>query len=175
MASAAQGASTSTQDTQIPDSASTSSASSRTTPPTKQPTKPSTGPLPLRALLTKPVLAATASYASLALVDIAYHAIQPLFLSTPIALEGLGWPPSTIGRLLATWGILNGLFTACFFAGIHNRWGTKTIIIWGISSAIPVFALFPVINRGRRSGGARLDAAAGGDPLSFKLSSTLRS
>ncbi|KAF4604463.1 hypothetical protein EYR40_003237 [Pleurotus pulmonarius] len=141
------------QDAQIPDSASTSSASSSSTPPTKQPAKPSSGPLPLRALLTKPVLTATASYSALALVDIAYRAIQPLFLSTPIALGGLGWPPSTIGRLLATWGILNGLFTACFFARIHNRWGTKTIFIWGMSSAIPVFALFPVINCAARRAG----------------------
>ncbi|KDQ31599.1 hypothetical protein PLEOSDRAFT_156256 [Pleurotus ostreatus PC15] len=78
------------------------------------------GHLPLHALLIKPVLTTTASYAALALVDIAYRAVQPLFLSSPIALGGLGWPPSDIGKLLATWGILNGLFTACFFARIHG-------------------------------------------------------
>ncbi|KAF9495654.1 MFS general substrate transporter [Pleurotus eryngii] len=142
------------QDARIADDASASSDSSQRPSTTKQAGKSSTGPLPLRALLTKPVLTATASYAALALVDIAYRAIQPLFLSTPLELGGLGWPPARIGRLLATWGVLNGLFTACFFSRIHNRWGTKTIFIWGIASAIPVFALFPLINCAARRAGA---------------------
>jgi hypothetical protein len=34
---------------------------------------------------------------------------QPLFLSTPIFLGGLGLPPSSIGKLLSIQGILNGI------------------------------------------------------------------
>ncbi|KDQ31605.1 hypothetical protein PLEOSDRAFT_1035483, partial [Pleurotus ostreatus PC15] len=115
--------------------------------------KSSAGPLPLRALLTRRVLTATASYAALALVDIAYRAIQPLFLSTPLALGGLGWPPARIGRLLAAWGVLNGLFATGCFARIHARWGTKTVFAWGLASAIPVFALFPLISSAARRAG----------------------
>ncbi|EIN04032.1 member of major facilitator multidrug-resistance DHA1 sub-family [Punctularia strigosozonata HHB-11173 SS5] len=103
-------------------------------------------PLPFRALLTFPVLVSAANYASLSLVDIAFRAIQPLFLSTPIALGGLGLPPHRIGAILSAFGILNGLFQVLWFAKIHDRWGAKRVFIAGIASAIPVFALFPVIN-----------------------------
>ncbi|KAG5715809.1 putative peptide/nitrate transporter, partial [Termitomyces sp. T112] len=51
-------------------------------------------PLPLCDLLTPRVLLAAGNYAGLSLVDIAFRAIQPLFLSTPIAFGGLGLSPS---------------------------------------------------------------------------------
>ncbi|KAF8969114.1 member of major facilitator superfamily multidrug-resistance, DHA1 sub-family [Flammula alnicola] len=103
-------------------------------------------PLPLRSLLTPRVLIAAGNYASLSLVDISFRAIQPLFLSTPIHLGGLGLPPSMIGNLLSVFGILNGLFQVFFFAKINDYWGSKKVFVWGIASTIPVFASFPVIN-----------------------------
>ena len=103
-------------------------------------------PLPLRALLTRKVIIAVGNYASLSLVDISLRAIQPVFLSTPIHLGGLGLPPSTIGNLLAIFGILNGVFQIFFFARINDRWGPKRVFFWGAASGIPVFASFPVIN-----------------------------
>jgi hypothetical protein len=103
-------------------------------------------PVPLRALLTRRVIIAAGNYASLSLVDIAFRAIQPLFLSTPIHLGGLGLPPSTIGTLLSIFGVLNGVFQVFFFAQMNDRWGSKRVFFWGIASAIPAFALFPVIN-----------------------------
>ena len=103
-------------------------------------------PLPFRALLTRRVMLAAANYASLSLVDIAFRAIQPLFLSTPIHLGGLGLPPSTIGKILSVFGILNGMFQMFFFAGIHDRWGSKKVFTAGVASALPAFACFPVIN-----------------------------
>ncbi|KAJ8688845.1 hypothetical protein PTI98_013590 [Pleurotus ostreatus] len=137
----------------IADGASASSSASSDPSQSPAAAKSIAGPLPLRALLTTRVLTATASYAALALVDISYRAIQPLFLSTPLALGGLGWPPARIGRLLAAWGILNGLFTAGCFARIHARWGTKRVFVWGLASAIPVFALFPLISGAARRAG----------------------
>ena len=103
-------------------------------------------PLPLRALLTRRVIIAVGNYASLSLVDISFRATQPLFLSTPIHLGGLGLPPSTIGNLLAIFGVLNGVFQIFFFARINDHWGSKRVFFWGVASGIPIFASFPVIN-----------------------------
>ena len=103
-------------------------------------------PLPLRALLTRNVIIAAGNYASLALVDIAFCAIQPLFLATPIEFGGLGLPPPTIGNLLSVYGILNGASQGFFFAHANDRFGSKTVFLVGIGSALLVFSLFPFIN-----------------------------
>ncbi|KAF5309478.1 hypothetical protein D9619_012411 [Psilocybe cf. subviscida] len=113
-------------------------------------------PLPLRSLLTRRVIIATGNTATLSLVDISFRAIQPLFLSTPVHLGGLGLPPSTIGNLLSIFGILNGVFQAFFFAKIADRWGTKRVFIAGLTSALPAFASFPVINQLARTQGYSL-------------------
>jgi hypothetical protein len=110
-------------------------------------------PLPLRSLLTPRVLVAAGNYASLSLVDIAFRAIQPVFLSTPINLGGLGLPAPSIGTLLSGQGILNGIFQVFFFAQIHDRWGSKRTFIAGISTAIPAFIMFPVANALARTQG----------------------
>ena len=110
-------------------------------------------PLPLRSLLTPRVLIAAGNYASLSLVDIAFRAIQPVFLSTPINLGGLGLPPSSIGTLLSGQGILNGIFQVFFFAQVHDRWGSKKTFIAGICTAIPAFILFPIANALARTQG----------------------
>ncbi|KAF5359319.1 hypothetical protein D9756_003039 [Leucocoprinus leucothites] len=110
-------------------------------------------PLPLRSLLTFPVIIAAANYAFLALVDIAFRAIQPLFFSTPVELGGLGLPPPTIGNILSTFGILNGAFQIFFFARIHDRWGSKKVFMTGIASGILLFLSFPVINHIARTEG----------------------
>ena len=83
----------------------------------------------------------------------AFRAVQPVFLSTPINLGGLGLSPSSIGTLLSAQGILNGLFQAFFFARIHDRWGSKKTFIAGISSVIPAFIMFPVANALARTQG----------------------
>lgn len=103
-------------------------------------------PIPLRSLMTPRVIIAAGNYASLSLVDIAFRAIQPLFFSTPVALGGLGMPPSTIGKILSVYGVLNGLFQIMFFARIHDYWGSKKVFAAGIASAFPAFAAFPLLN-----------------------------
>ena len=101
-------------------------------------------PLSLRSLLTPRVLIAAGNYATLSLVDIAFRAIQPVFLSTPIYLGGLGLSTPSIGTLLSIAGVLNGVFQVLFFARIHDHWGSKKTFVVGIASAIPAFILFPV-------------------------------
>ncbi|KAH9935200.1 major facilitator superfamily transporter [Epithele typhae] len=93
-------------------------------------------PPPLRSLLIRPVLLSVAHYGALALIDVGWFALFPLFLSTPIA-----------------WGPWNGsaddrhhprhrrrarrLFQAFCFAPAVDRWGPKTIFRTGIVAFVP--------------------------------------
>jgi len=103
-------------------------------------------PLPFRKLLIPQVLIASLNYAFLALVDIAYRALQPLFFSTPIELGGLGLDPPVIGTIMSSFGVLNGVFQVFFFAKMTERLGIKNVFLLGIASALPCFALFPLMN-----------------------------
>ncbi|KZT07680.1 MFS general substrate transporter [Laetiporus sulphureus 93-53] len=103
-------------------------------------------PLPLRALLTPRVLISAGNYALLAIVDISYRTVIPVYMSTPIALGGLGLSPQMIGSVLSIYGITNGILQILFFSKTINRFGAKRVYMAGITSALPVFALFPVIN-----------------------------
>ncbi|KAF8493991.1 member of major facilitator superfamily multidrug-resistance, DHA1 sub-family [Russula emetica] len=102
---------------------------------------------PLRQLVTRRrVLLSVTNYATLSLVEISFRAIQPLFLSTPISSGGLGLDPPSIGKILACLGILNGIFQVTCFVRAHAIWGTKRLFVGGLCCAVPVFALFPVMN-----------------------------
>ncbi|KAF9269399.1 member of major facilitator multidrug-resistance DHA1 sub-family [Marasmius fiardii PR-910] len=103
-------------------------------------------PVPLLKLLRTPaVLLSAGNYASLGLVDIAFRAIQPLFFSTPTELGGLGLSPAAIGKILSITGLLMGLLQIFFFAGIHDRLGSKLTFTIGIGSTIPMFLTFPIM------------------------------
>lgn len=107
--------------------------------------------LPLRAILTRPVIISAGNYATLSLIDIAFRSIQPVFLSTPIEMGGLGLQPATIGNLLSVFGVLNGIVQVFFFARIHDYWGPKKLFVFGVASALPLFIFFPFINAAARS------------------------
>lgn len=103
-------------------------------------------PLPLRALLVRPVLLSVANYATLSMLDISYRAIQPLFFSTPIALGGLGQTPARIGLMLATLGVINGVFQAMYFPRFIERFGPRFLFLLGMSMFGVMYLLFPLIN-----------------------------
>ncbi|KAL6298395.1 MFS general substrate transporter [Sparassis latifolia] len=105
-----------------------------------------TKPATLRSLMVRPVLLSVANYGCLALLDIAYRAIQPLFFSTPIEYGGLGLNPAAIGLILGAFGLMNGSFQALFFSRVVHRWGPKRVLMTGMASFVPIFAIFPVIN-----------------------------
>lgn len=102
--------------------------------------------LPIRSLFTPRVVIAAGNYASLSLVDISFRVIQPLFFSTPVHLGGLGLPLSTIGSLLASFGLLNGAAQALFFARMNKKWGPRNVFLWGLGLSIPAFATFPILS-----------------------------
>ncbi|KAF9495659.1 hypothetical protein BDN71DRAFT_1506594 [Pleurotus eryngii] len=65
-------------------------------------------------LCEKPPVSTTGS---LPFLDISFREIQPLFLSTPVELGGLGLPAPAVGHILAVFGVLNGLAQFCLFPG----------------------------------------------------------
>ncbi|KAF8584880.1 MFS general substrate transporter [Ramaria rubella] len=100
----------------------------------------------LRALLTSRVLTVILNYSLLALVDMAFVVLQPVFLSTPIINGGLGMSPSLIGFCLSGFGILNGAVSIFFFVPLNRRFGTRTVMAGCEAAFIGCFALFPVMN-----------------------------
>ncbi|KAH7924289.1 MFS multidrug-resistance DHA1 sub-family [Leucogyrophana mollusca] len=103
-------------------------------------------PVPFRELFIPRVFVAAGSYAAVALVDIAFRTVQPVFYSTPIELGGLGLDPPAIGTILAALGLLNGICQALLFARLHERFGPKNLYIFSVIAAVPMMAVFPVIS-----------------------------
>ena len=100
------------------------------------------------------VIISVANYGLLALFDIAWAAIQPLFYATPIEYGGLGMSPVTIGIVLGGLGFSNGMFQGLFFARLVKKLGIKRLFMIAMSMFTIIFALFPVINLAARSAGS---------------------
>ncbi|KAJ7185424.1 major facilitator superfamily transporter [Mycena filopes] len=103
-------------------------------------------PLPVRALLTFPVLISIANYVGVAFLYITLSALLPLFLAMPIPIGGLGLPPAKIGLVLSVYSASTALFQVLFCARLINRFGATRVFIGGISTCLPIFALFPVMS-----------------------------
>jgi hypothetical protein len=103
-------------------------------------------PLPIRALLSRRVLIASGSYAGIALIDIAFRTVQPVFYATPISLGGLRLNTPTIGTILAVQGIVNGLVHLLISPKLHDIMGPKNLFLFAVASASPMLALSPVMN-----------------------------
>lgn len=103
--------------------------------------------LPLRQLLASPGVAVSiANYGLIAILDIAYGALLPLFLASPVLLGGLGLDPPKIGVVMGTWGLLNGLFQAVCFTRVLGRLGPRRTFVMGVSCFVPIFAFFGMEN-----------------------------
>ncbi|KAG1864914.1 major facilitator superfamily domain-containing protein [Suillus subluteus] len=90
-------------------------------------------PLPFRDLLVTRVVIATCAYAAVALIEISFRAVQPVFYATPIEMGGLGLDTPAIGIILAVLGILNGVLQA-------------NLYLFSVLSYFPMLALFPAIS-----------------------------
>ncbi|KAF8837652.1 MFS general substrate transporter [Paxillus ammoniavirescens] len=111
------------------------------------------GPVPLKSLLIPKVLLPIACHGSIAVLEIAVCALQPLFLSTPIEYGGLGFTPITIGFWMSCLGVVDGIIQGFFFAPLVSKFGPKTLFRIGQGSYILTFGLFPIIHMvARRSG-----------------------
>lgn len=95
---------------------------------------------------TYSVLVSIANYAALALVDIGFLALIPLFYATPIEIGGLGLPPSVIGVCLAIWGLCNGVFQILLVGKSINRFGEKNLFRIAVLGYIPLIVTFPIMS-----------------------------
>lgn len=99
------------------------------------------------------MLVSAGNYAALAIVDISYRTVLPVWMSTPVAYGGLGLSAPMIGAVLSVYGITNGTLQILTFSRATNYFGAKKIYVYGMSSALPIFASFPVINLLARENG----------------------
>lgn len=102
--------------------------------------------MPLSKLLNAPRVLRIANYGVLAILEIAFYSLQPLFYSTPIEYGGLGFTPMKIGLWMACFGVFNGLFQAFYFAPLIDRLGPKKLLRIGHFCFFPIFILFPIVN-----------------------------
>jgi hypothetical protein len=103
-------------------------------------------PLPLRKLLTYPVVLSVSNYTVLAFLSISINALLPLFLAMPLDIGGLNLSPSVIGYIMGSYGLVDAIFQIFYLGAIVRRWGERVVIIVAMSTFIPMFLTFPVIN-----------------------------
>ncbi|KAF8267053.1 major facilitator superfamily domain-containing protein [Lactarius quietus] len=88
--------------------------------------------LPLRALLTRPVMVSVANYGMIGLLEGIANALIPLVWSTSVELGGLSMSPASIGIWMAGYGFMNGIFQFIAFPPIVKRFGLRRIFIASI-------------------------------------------
>ncbi|KAI9453846.1 MFS general substrate transporter [Lactarius psammicola] len=109
-------------------------------------------PLPLRSLLTRPVVISIANYGTLALLEIAASALIPLVWSTAIEFGGLGLTPASIGLWMSAYGCVSAVFQFAFFPRIVARFGPGRVVVATAVSFGLLYALFPFENLLARGG-----------------------
>ncbi|KAH9036967.1 MFS general substrate transporter [Lactarius pseudohatsudake] len=119
----------------------------------QQDEEPAEQPLPLRSLLTRPVVISIANYGTLALLEIAALALMPLVWSTAIELGGLGLTPADIGLWMSASGCVSAMFQFAFFPRIVARFGPGRIVVATVVAFGLLYALFPFENMLARSTG----------------------
>ncbi|KAI9443939.1 MFS general substrate transporter [Lactarius indigo] len=118
-------------------------------------------PLPLRALLTRPVLISVSNYGMIALLDIAAGALVPLVWSTSVEFGGLSMSPASIGLWMAGYGIINCFVQLGAFPHLVERFGPRGIFIACVILFSLVYTLLPLENLALRHPSGGLNLAAG--------------
>ncbi|KAH9169254.1 MFS general substrate transporter [Lactarius sanguifluus] len=103
-------------------------------------------PLPLRSVLTKPVIVTTANYALFAMLSAVTAVYIPLVWSTPVEYGGLNLDPASIGLGLSVYGGMGGFFQFVFFSHFVSRFGLRRVFILSIASCAVIYTLFPFEN-----------------------------
>ncbi|KIJ65124.1 hypothetical protein HYDPIDRAFT_111019 [Hydnomerulius pinastri MD-312] len=110
-------------------------------------------PLPLRGVLVPRVILASSSYAAIALVDIAFRTVQPVYYATPVSMGGLGLDTPTIGTILAVLGMGIGVCQIFFFPRLYYLMGPRNLYMFCVFTYLPMIALFPILNSMAREQG----------------------
>jgi MFS family permease len=103
-------------------------------------------PLPLRSLLTRPVVISITNYATLALLEIAASVLLPLVWSTAIEYGGLGLTPASIGLWMSAYGCVSAVSQFAFFPPVVARFGPGRLVFASVGAFGLLYALFPFEN-----------------------------
>ncbi|KAJ2934959.1 hypothetical protein H1R20_g2101, partial [Candolleomyces eurysporus] len=103
-------------------------------------------PLPLRSILTFPVVISVLNYVTLAFLNISANALMPLFFHMPIAMGGLDLGPVVIGYIMSVYGAGSGLFQILFFVPLVEKFGVRKTFVMSVSTFAPVFMMFPLMS-----------------------------
>ncbi|KAF8731569.1 hypothetical protein AX14_004679 [Amanita brunnescens Koide BX004] len=103
-------------------------------------------PLSLRTLLVPTVIIAATNLAATSMLEKFFWGTEALFLSTPVDNGGLGFSPSAIGTFSSFSSILIGASQLFVFPFLNDKWGSRCVVILGVSASIPRFILWPVMN-----------------------------
>ncbi|KAI9443966.1 MFS general substrate transporter [Lactarius indigo] len=125
------------------------------------PAKKTEQPLPLRALLTRPVVISVANYGMIALLSMSGSALIPLVWSTSVEFGGLGMSPASIGVWMAGYGFMNGTFQFVAFPRVVGHFGPRRVFIASIILFFPVYMMFPIENLALRHSSHGMNTAVG--------------
>ncbi|KAF8268162.1 MFS general substrate transporter [Lactarius quietus] len=125
------------------------------------PAKVNGRPLPLRALLTRPVVVSVANFGMIALLDTIAGTLISLIWSTAVEFGGLSMSPASIGLWTAGYGLMNCTFQFVAFPGFVRRYGPRRVFIASILCSFPICMMFPLENLALRDSSSGLNLVAG--------------
>jgi hypothetical protein len=109
--------------------------------------------LPLRSVLTKPVVVTVINHTMFALLNGVAVTYIPLVWSTPVEFGGLNLSPASIGLWLSVYGGVNGIFQFLFFPHLIRRFGPRHVFVSSIVACAVIYAIFPFENLALRIAG----------------------
>jgi hypothetical protein len=118
-------------------------------------------PLPLRALLTRPVVVSVMNYCVIALLHSTAGTLNPLVWSTSVELGGLGMSPASIGSWVGGYGFINGIFQFVTFPRLVRRFGPRRVFITSVICHFPFYVMFSLENLALRHSSRGLYPVAG--------------
>jgi len=99
-----------------------------------------------QSIYTRPVILSVLFHGVIALLEVSYSAIRPVFYSTSPGSGGLGFTSSQIGIVLSCYALVNGCFQAFISPTVVKYVGHKNTFVLALSAFIPISVLFPVLN-----------------------------
>ncbi|ETW87073.1 major facilitator superfamily [Heterobasidion irregulare TC 32-1] len=112
----------------------------------------------IRSLLTPRLIILLINYTFLALVDQSHQVLLPLTYSTSIPLGGLGFDPFTIGAIMGTWGMINGITQSIIFAPLVEKLGARRLYVVAFACMLLVFPAYPLMSFLTKRAGGIVDA-----------------
>ncbi|KAF7304092.1 MFS domain-containing protein [Mycena indigotica] len=116
--------------------------------------------LPVRQLLTRPVVITFVNHGFLTFCEMSYAALLPIVYATPIQHGGLGLSPYAIGLLMGSTGMLNAVIQATLGGRVIRYFGARTMFTTGFVAITAAILFYPILNFLARRQGA-VDWAVG--------------